>query len=61
MHVRYAFAHVTNVVLDIACCVFDEFIRGVRHLLMMVPILFCAGSVRAPQAGLLIFKLTTSG
>ena len=50
MHVQYVTAHVTLAVLSIACCVFEEFIRGVHHPLMMMQILSCASFVLLPQA-----------
>ena len=60
MHVQYVFAPVPRVARGIACCVSDEFIPGVRHLLMMRHTLLCAGSVPLPLVDLLISKLTAS-
>ena len=58
MHAQYAFARVPHVARNIACCVIDEFILGVRHLLMMTHIRLCADFVLPPLVGLLISKCT---
>ena len=52
MHAQYVTAHVTLAVLSIACCVFAEFILGVRRM----PTLSCAGFCATSPSGITVFK-----
>ena len=56
MHAQYVFARVPHVARNIACCVIDEFIHGVHHLIMMKRIRLCAASVPLPPVDVLISK-----
>ena len=56
MHARYVSVPVPHVARGIACCVSDEFIHGVHHLLMMMQILLCADSAPLPIVELTHFQ-----
>ena len=60
MHAQYAFARVPHVARNTACCVIDEFIPGVRRLLVTMHIQLCADFAPLPLVGLLISKCTMS-
>ena len=60
MHAQCVSVPVPHVAQGIACCVSDEFIHGVLHLLTMMQILLCADSAPLLLVELLISKLTAS-
>ena len=60
MHAQYVFVPVLHVARGIARCVFEEFILGAHHLLMMMRTLLCADSAPLSLVDLLISKLTAS-
>ena len=56
MHAQYAFVRVPHVARNIVCCVIEEFIHGVQHLIMMKHIPLCAVSVHLPPVDILTSK-----